>query len=133
MLVGLSHAPLEEGTTGKHRRVAANQGYLKSYIEIFHKKVDGFVSDSTKLMLIMEYPLISLRREFHNRLINQLQFDKEEITRILYAAIRGYAAIERTNGENTKVRMGHMFVGVQARESVVKVVDSALMSVGTNL
>lgn len=91
------------------------------------------MSDSQKLMLIMEYPLVSLKREYHNRLLNKLQFDKEEITRILYAAIRGYAAIERTGSANTKVRMAHIFVGVQAKESLIKVIDSSLLSSPTNL
>jgi hypothetical protein len=84
-------------------------------------------------MLIVEYPLVNLKREFHNRLINKLSFDKEEITRVLYSAIRGYAAVERTDGANTKVRMAHIFVGVQARESIVKVVDSALLNAPTNI
>jgi hypothetical protein len=100
---------------------------------VFHKKVDGFLSDSQKLMLVLEYPLVSLKREFHNRMLNKLQFDKEEITRILYSAIRGYAAVERTGSTNTKVRMAHIFVGVQAKESLIKVIDSSLLSAPTNL
>jgi hypothetical protein len=133
VLVRVPDAGREEGESGTDGGVAANQGYFSFYSEIFHKKVDGFVSDSQKLILVVEYPLISLKREFHNRLLNKLQFDKEEITRILYSAIRGYAAVERTGGANTKVRMAHIFVGVQARESTVKVIDSALLSAPTNI
>lgn len=95
--------------------------------------MDGFLSDSQKLMLLIEYPLISLKREFHNRMLNKLQFDCDEITRILYSAIRGYAVIQRSGVLNTKVRMAHIFVGVQARESVIKVIDSSLLSAPTNL
>ncbi len=51
--------------------------YLNLNIEIFHKKVEGFFKDSKKILLILEYPLISLKREFHNRLLNKLQFDKD--------------------------------------------------------
>lgn len=84
-------------------------------------------------MLLLEYPLISLKREFHNRMLNKLQFDREEITRILYSAIRGYAAVERAAGQNSKVRMAHIFVGVQAKESTIKVIDSGLLSAASNL
>lgn len=66
-------------------------------------------------------------------MLNKLQFDKDEITRILYSTIRGYAAVERAGALNSKVRMAHIFVGVQARESIVKVIDSSLLSAPTNL
>jgi hypothetical protein len=102
-------------------------------IEIFYKNVEGFLKDSKKVQLIVEYPLISLKREFHNRLLNKLQFDKEEITRVLYSAIKGYAAVDKTGSQNTKVRMAHIFIGVQAKESTVKVIDSSLLSAPTNL
>lgn len=95
--------------------------------------MEGFFSDSKKILLLLEYPLISLKREFHNRLLNRLQFDREEITRILYSAIRGYAAVERAGGQNSKVRMAHIFVGVQAKESTVKVIDSGLLGAASNL
>lgn len=95
--------------------------------------MEGFFSDSKKIMLLLEYPLISLKREFHNRMLNKLQFDKEEITRILYSSIRGYAAVERAAGHNSKVRMAHIFVGVQNKESTIKVIDSGLLSAASNL
>ncbi len=95
--------------------------------------MEGFFRDSKKILLVLEYPLVSLKREFHNRMLNKLQFDKEEITRILYSAIRGYATIERAGSANNKVRMAHIFVGVQSKESTIKVIDSGLLSGPSNL
>jgi hypothetical protein len=107
--------------------------YLCQYTEIFYKNVDGFFRDSKKIILIVEYPLISLKKEFNNRLLNKLEFDKEEVTKIMYSAIRGYAAIERSNSKNDKVRMAHVFIGVHHKESLIKVIDSGLLSGPSNL
>jgi hypothetical protein len=81
----------------------------------------------------MEYPLISLKREFNNRLLNKLDFTSEEIRRIVYAAIKGYSALEKMGCPNDKVRLAHVFVGVHLKESLIKVVDSQLLTSPTNL
>lgn len=48
-------------------------------------------------------------------MLNRLEFDREEITKILYSCIRAYAELEREGVSNDKVRMGHIFVGVQSK------------------
>jgi hypothetical protein len=94
--------------------------------------VDGFFNDGNKIIILVEYPLISLKKEFNNRLLNRLEFGKEEITNILYSAIRGYAAIERTGSPNDRVRMAHIFIGVRQKESLIKVIDSNLLAGPSN-
>lgn len=101
-------------------------------VEVFQKKVDGFFSDSSKVVILTEYPLTSLKREFNNRIINGLHFERDEITRIMYSCIRGYAALEESESINDKVRMAHVFIGVHSRESIIKVVDSALLTAKGN-
>ena len=115
------------------RVAAADKGYWWFNAEVLQKSVEGFIRDSEKIIILMEYPLISLKKEFYNRLLNKLAFDREEITRILYSAIRGYAAVERSGADNSKVRMGHIFVGVQNKDSTIKVIDSSLLPVPSNL
>ena len=83
--------------------------------------------------MLTEYPLTTLKKEFHNRGINSLAFEREEITRILYSCIRGYADIEESGSLNDKVRMAHVFVGVHSRESLIKVIDSGLLTIKSNL
>lgn len=74
------------------------------------KSVDGFFSDSKKIIMIVEYPLISLKRELNNRIINNYTFSREEITNILFSTIRGYAKVEKEGYKNDKVKLGHILV-----------------------
>ena len=52
---------------------------------------------------------------------------------MVYAAIRGYSALETHGSRNEKVRMAHVFMGLKLKESLIKVVDSELLEKGSNL
>lgn len=64
----------KEVTTGIRRKYSSYYRYGDFKIEVFGKRVDGLVKDVSKATIIMEYPLLSLKREFHNRLLNKADF-----------------------------------------------------------
>lgn len=82
----------------------------------------------------MEYPLLSLKREFNHRLLNKTDFTTTEIADVVFSTIKAYAFLEKAGCINDKVRMAHIFVGVESRtkESKVKVIDSDLLQVKSN-
>ena len=80
----------------------------------------------------MEYPLISIKREFNNRLLNKIDFDLHEIKSFIFITIKAYAALERAGCPNDKVRLAHIFMGLQLKESVIKVIDSDLLLTKSN-
>lgn len=81
-------------------------------MEVFGKRVDGLVNNFSKTTIIMEYPLLSLKREFNHRLLNKTEFSTNEIADVVFSTIKAYAFLERTGCINDKVRMAHIFVGV---------------------
>lgn len=96
---------------------------------MYGKRVDGLISNSSKATMVMEYPLMSLKREFNNRLLKKIDFTTTEIADVVFSTIKAYAFLARTGCPNDKVRMAHIFIGVESatKESKVKVIDSDLL------
>lgn len=82
----------------------------------------------------MEYPLMSLKREFNNRLLKKIDFTTTEIADVIFSTIKAYAFLARTGCPNDKVRMAHIFVGLESttKESKVKVIDSDMLLIHNN-
>jgi hypothetical protein len=60
---------------------------------VFGKRVDGLLKDVNKVVMIMEYPLVSIKREFNNRMLNKIDFEIDEIKNFIYATIKAYSAL----------------------------------------
>jgi hypothetical protein len=86
----------------------------------------------SKATIIMEYPLVSIKREFTNRLLTNVDFQIEEIRNFIQSTIVGYATLERSGCLNDKVRLAHIFMGLQMKESVIKVIDAELIHKPSN-
>ena len=103
-------------------------------MEVYGKRIDGLINNYSKVTMIMEYPLLSLKREFNHRLLNKTDFATTEIADVVFSSIKAYAFLEKAGCSNDKVRMAHIVVGVESRtkESKVKVIDSDLLMTPSN-
>ena len=96
-------------------------------LDIIEKEADGFFSKTKKLIVIVDYPLTNMQKELNSRLVNNLEFNREEIINVLISCIKGYAIIENNREANAsifrndKIRLKNIFFGIKNKDSLIKV------------
>lgn len=50
-----------------------------------------------------------------------MDFEIHEIKAFIFATIKAYHSLERAGCTNDKVRLAHIFMGLQLKESIIKV------------
>ena len=86
----------------------------------------------SKCTMVIEYPFMSIKKEYNTRLLKNIDFDTKEIADVVYASIPAYSFLEKSGSHNDKIRVAHIFVGIDNRESKIKVIDSDLLLTKSN-
>jgi hypothetical protein len=58
---------------------------------VYGKRVDGLFRNVSKCYQVLEYPLLSLKKEYNNRLLKNIDFNTTEIADVVFCAIPAYA------------------------------------------
>lgn len=69
----------------------------------------------SKSTMILEYPLLSLKKEYNTRLLKGIDFNSNEIADVIFCSIPAYSYLERNGTPNNKIRLAHIFVGVDRK------------------
>jgi hypothetical protein len=98
-------------------------------LEVYGKRVDGLLRNISKCTLVLEYPFLSLKKEYNSRLLKNIDFTTTEIADVIFNTIPAYAFLERMGCLNNKIRSAHIFIGVDRKESKLKVIDADLLQI----
>ena len=75
---------------------------------------------------------MSIKKEYNTRLLKNIDFETREIADVVFACIPAYAFLERSGSNNDKIRVAHIFIGLENKESKIKVIDSDLLLTHSN-
>ena len=62
--------------------------------------------------MVIEYPFMSIKKEYNTRLLKNIDFDAREIADVVYACIPAYTFLARSGSHNDKIRVAHIFIGL---------------------
>ena len=96
-------------------------------IEVYGKRVDGMFQNYSKCTMVLEYPFMSLKKEYNGRLLKGIDFNTNQIADVIFASIPAYAFLQRSGSHNNKIRLAHIFVGIDNKDTKIKVIDSDLL------
>ena len=67
------------------------------------------------MIVLIDYPFINLHRESANRRSKKIPSTPQEVRSIIISSIKGYKSIEEAGYPTNKVRLRHVFFGIQNR------------------
>ena len=75
---------------------------------------------------------MSLKKEYNGRLLKGIDFNTNQIADVIFASIPAYAFLQRSGSHNDKIRLAHIFVGIDNKDTKIKVIDSDLLMTESN-